>query len=284
VFAVHLHGLVAALLGARALHSLGVGPRVYYSPHQIFDGRMRSAARLAGYALGMFGMQQPLRPIASNLAQARTLDCFGPGQTKVVEAEVAIPYFQVRKIEASRPLVVSLGRGQSVRDANRFVQLAVLLSSGHLDIGFQWLASGATQSDPKLAAAGIDQIRCASDGDLAAGLANAWIYAHAGRGEGHPLAVPSAMAVGLPCVLIDTPQHRTLVSHGVNGFLCRSHTDVLQFIALLVDHPTLRQQLGRAAREEAQRRFGAQRFRSSLLEAYDICLDDREALSTLTQT
>jgi glycosyltransferase involved in cell wall biosynthesis len=76
------------------------------------------------------------------------------------------------------------------------------------------------------------------------------------------------MAVGLPCVVADTPLHRGIVQHGETGFLCRSERAMIERIAALLDDPGLRVRVGDAAREEARRRFAEHRFSASLLAAY----------------
>ena len=76
------------------------------------------------------------------------------------------------------------------------------------------------------------------------------------------------MAVGLPCVAMDSAQHREVIRDGETGFLCRTERDMMACIATLIDSPSLRARIGQAAREEAKRRFGRSKFNARLLAAY----------------
>ena len=80
----------------------------------------------------------------------------------------------------------------------------------------------------------------------------------------------SARMNGLPCVALDTPYHRGVITHGETGFLCRDEHAIVQCIAELIDSPLLRRRIGQAAREEARERFSALKFRDALFAAYEL--------------
>jgi GalNAc-alpha-(1->4)-GalNAc-alpha-(1->3)-diNAcBac-PP-undecaprenol alpha-1,4-N-acetyl-D-galactosaminyltransferase len=84
------------------------------------------------------------------------------------------------------------------------------------------------------------------------------LYARAGlfvipsRSEGFPNALCEAMAAGVPCVSFDfVAGPRDIIQHGVDGWLVPDGdvAALAQKIDYLIDHPTLRTQLGVAAQE-----------------------------------
>ena len=91
--------------------------------------------------------------------------------------------------------------------------------------------------------------------DLARAYASSDIFVFPSRTETFGNVTLEAMASGLPTVCADAPGSDALVRSGRTGFLLDG-TDVDQFarsIATLVYDPDLRQRMGLAAREEAER-------------------------------
>jgi glycosyltransferase involved in cell wall biosynthesis len=119
-----------------------------------------------------------------------------------------------------------------------------------------------------LTAANVGVLDARNESEHASRLAAGWIYIALGGTRGFPLFLAQAMAAGLPCVATDCPQHQEVIRDGETGFLCQSERDMIGRIAMLVDCPTLRARIGKAAREEAKRRFGEARFNANLLAAY----------------
>jgi len=76
------------------------------------------------------------------------------------------------------------------------------------------------------------------------------------------------MAAGVPCLVSDTLAHRALVRHGETGFVCTSERDVREKLILLLRDARERQQIGQAARAEAERRFTSTHFERAILRAY----------------
>jgi len=59
-------------------------------------------------------------------------------------------------------------------------------------------------------------------------------------------------ACGIPCVAQSTEQYREWVDEGENGFLCTRPRDWTRSLDALVGDPTLRERMGRAARQKAR--------------------------------
>jgi glycosyltransferase involved in cell wall biosynthesis len=170
--------------------------------------------------------------------------------------------------EAPHPLIITGSRSHDAHRVELFAQLAVLLSGEDLRISFNWIGAVDTESRQRLAAANVGVYDVGNDSRRSSRLAAAWIYLALGGTRGFPLSLAEAMAAGLPCVATDCPQHREAIRDGKTGFLCRSERDMIERIARLIDSPILRARIGKAAREEARRRFGESRFSASLLAAY----------------
>lgn len=75
--------------------------------------------------------------------------------------------------------------------------------------------------------------------------------------------VTEAMASGLPVVADDRGGPKEQIEHGVDGFLCKTDTEFVEHITRLVSHPTLRYEMGMAARKKAVERFGLPNIRAT---------------------
>ncbi|HQR51843.1 MAG TPA: glycosyltransferase [Burkholderiales bacterium] len=264
--AVHLHGLLPCLVGAGAVRSARLQLPILYSPHGSRSlGSMRTMGVLAPSLIRP--LIRPL-PHAAIVTVPREAFAFEKWESvAVVENPVAEVFHKVRRHEARQPLIVTGGRGQDRRGVARFAQFAVLLG-GDLRVGFNWLGTVDASVRQRLTAANVAVFDVTSEQECASRLASAWIYAAPGATRGFPLFLARAMAVGLPCVVADSPHHRGVIRHGETGFLCRSERAMLERIATLLDNPGLRARIGAAARDEARSRFGEHRFSASLLAAY----------------
>jgi glycosyltransferase involved in cell wall biosynthesis len=266
--AVHLHGILPGFAGAWALRRVRCEAPVYFSPHA---SRSLSWNRWIGsVALRLFrGMLGAARSSAIINISDDTPAFNGWQSTDVVESPVSDAYFNVVRNEAPQPLIVTGGRIQSTRNEELFAQLAVLLGGTDLGIVFHWIGSIAPQSRRRLAAANVIAFDLTSDLECASRLALGWLYVAPGATRGFPLFLIEAMASGLPCVVLDCPQHRVLIRDGVTGFLCATEREMLNRIAELVDSQSLRESIGATARMEVRRRFSTSQFDAKLLAAYD---------------
>jgi glycosyltransferase involved in cell wall biosynthesis len=265
--AVHLHGLLPCLVGAYAVRTAGSPVPIFYSPHGSRSlGKAQGMRALARLVVGLV-LRPARRAAIVNLPQeTREFDRWKSAE--LVESPVDEVFLGVSRSEARHPLIVTGGRSQSVRSAELFAQLAVLLSGEDLRISFNWLGSVDPVSCVRLNAAGVGVFDVASDAEYASRLAAGWVYLAMGGTRGFPLFLVQAMAAGLPCVALDCPQHRAVIRDGETGFLCASEPDMIDRLAGLVDSPALRARIGGAARQEARQRFGLSRFGAKLLAAY----------------
>lgn len=273
VKAVHLHGFLPSLIGSYVARSIGLDVPMYYSPHgsKSLDSLRRVGDLMLWSLRPVIGSLRDLRAITSLAQEARVLHTQTETQSiDVAESPVADAFFEVERHEVPHPLIVTGSRVHDPRAAELFAQLAVLLSDKALRLSFNWIGHTDQNSLVRLSAADVSVHDVRQDADLASRLAAGWIYLAPGRTRGFPVFLAEAMAVGLPCVAIDTPDHRDIIRHGETGFLCRNEEEILHSIAQLIDLPALRAEIGEAARASAKRRFSEARFRDSLMSAYDL--------------
>jgi glycosyltransferase involved in cell wall biosynthesis len=273
---VQLHGLLPCLIGAWVARRSGIEVALHYSPHgSTSRGPLASAGTLLRW-IAWPGV--PQRPALATLAAEGQAEATPPRHpVDLVESPVSAEFFAAARNEARRPLVVTGNHINNPRSAELFAQLAVLLGGEDLGLGFNWVGTVDHGSMVRLKAAqvGVFQARTASE--RASRLAAGWVYLAPGGTSGFPSLLVEAMAVGLPCVAVDTPYHRDVIRHGETGYLCRTEQEIVHCIAQLIDSQELRLQIGQAAREEAQQRFGETTFRDSLFAAYDLPIESGPA-------
>ncbi len=247
---VHLYGRLPTLIGTWVARRAGVTVAWHYPS----GGAGSSPAALA-------------HPGASEFKAP------SPDSLALMERPVSPQFFSVPRVESRRPLVVTGSHFADPRSADLFAQLAVLLGGEDLGLAFNWLGTVDEPTRLRLKAAQVGVFRVDTAGERASRLSSGWVYLAPGGDRGFPSHLVEAMAVGLPCVAVDTPDHREIIRHGEDGYLCRTPEEIVSCIAPLIDSPELRLRIGLAARQSVEQRFGEARFRDALLSAYQLPLD-----------
>lgn len=271
--AVHLHGFMPSLLAPYAMRSQGVEVPIFHTPHasKALLGPARAVSHMLWWSTRpLLGRPRTDRGVANIATDARRWSSMSRGTADVVESPVAQDFFDVARREAARPLVVTGSKLENRRSAELLSQLAVLMSAGEDDVSFHWIGATEPMSLHRLSAAGVGVADVPDDAERAQHLAAGWLYFAPGGSRGFPLCLVEAMAVGLPCIAMDTPYHRDFIVDGETGFLCSDIKDVVRRTTQLVASRALRQDLGGAAREAARERFSDARFRDSLFAVYDL--------------
>lgn len=87
------------------------------------------------------------------------------------------------------------------------------------------------------------------------------IFVATSKREGHPKALIEAMSCGLPCISVAAPGLRNLVSHEHNGLLVEDTPQAIAHaISRVIDDPSLRERLGRNARQFVTDHFDVRRI------------------------
>lgn len=238
---VHLYGLLPRLVGTWMARRAGIAIALQHAPYKwAAAGQVSPPAATSHH------------PIAR------------------VERPVSAEFFSAPRREARHPLIVTGSHTSSPRSADLFAQLAVLLGGEDLGLAFNWIGSVDQASRLRLKAAQVGVFPADTVAEWASRLATGWVYLAPGGDAGFPSLLVEAMAVGLPCVAVDTPDHRGVIRHGENGYLCRTAEEIVNCIAPLIDSAELRCKIGQAARRDIEERFDATRFREALFAAYHL--------------
>jgi glycosyltransferase involved in cell wall biosynthesis len=96
------------------------------------------------------------------------------------------------------------------------------------------------------------------------------VFAHGALHEAAGIVLIEAMASGCPVVCTDAGGPAEYVQNGTTGFVVpvRDAESMAAKIGWLLDHPSAREQFGRAARNLAMNRFGRERMIRELIEVY----------------
>ncbi|WP_295645587.1 glycosyltransferase [uncultured Methylibium sp.] len=270
--AVHLHGFTALTIGSAIARREAGDARLYFSPHLLraLGATAPLLRALPGGWLRHSGLLDGQRMIVNRLEEAYTLHQLTRQPMQVVESAVAPAYFDAATSESRHPLIVTGSQRDDRRGVELFAQLAVLLSGSDLRLSFNWIGRLGAASVARLKAANVGYFEIDDDAAIAARLAAGWVFLAPGDSPGFPAFLAQAMAMGLPCVAMESPEHTDLLRDRETGFLCRSDVEAMERIARLIDEPLLRRQIGQAARREAQSRFSPESFRGSLYAAYEL--------------
>ena len=279
LYAVHLHGMGACLLGSRALVGSQLQSRVVYSPHV-------AASSWRAALLGRFWQSRldvtRCAAVTASLVEAQPLSKLLNRSADVLPLTVGEAYFNAVRLEAPRPSVVADGSGPDAVDA--VSRLSVLLNGRDARVPISWLGAPQTRARAQLEASGVEVLDIQNDAKKAQSLARASAFLHLSSSPNLPVAVAQAMAVGVPCLVSDTPPHRALICHGENGYICTSERDLLEKLVLLLRDPAERRHIGNAARTEAARRFQWRHFERALLRAYGFSGGKLNALPPAVQS
>lgn len=270
--AVHLHGFTALTVGGVIARREAAGAEVFFSPHLLraLGPESPLLRALPGGWLGRTRLLDGQRMIVNRLEEAYTLHQLTHEPMQVVESAVAPAYFDATTAESRHPLIVTGSHRDDRRGVELFAQLAVLLSGGELRLSFNWIGRLGPASAARLKAANVGYFETADDAEIASRLASGWLFLAPGDSPGFPAFLARAMAMGLPCVAMTSPEHTDLLRDRETGFLSGNDVEAMERIARLIDEPLLRRQIGQAARREAQSRFSPESFRGSLYAAYRI--------------
>jgi Glycosyl transferases group 1 len=266
---VHLHGVLPVLGASRVLRRhAGPNMDVCFSPH---GSRAIGPWRVIGASLlrGLHAVQA--RTIATLPSESDVLATLTEASIELVEGAVADAFFATPRHEAAEPLVLGSATFAPTGGAELFAQLAVLFDAHRPLHKFEWIGQVSAPTEARLQAARVgrpDEPDEPDDALRAERVAAAWVYIAPAPSRGFPLGLAEAMAAGLPCIALDTPQHRDLINHGQTGLLCRNLDEFMFRVELLLASRALRERLGQAARRMALRRFTHQRLRRRVLNAY----------------
>ncbi|TXG84716.1 MAG: glycosyltransferase family 1 protein [Sphingomonadales bacterium] len=179
--------------------------------------------------------------------------------------------------DTARPMVVQTCRMLADKGVREFIAAARQLRSSHPEARFV-LVGAPDPGNPTTIP--IEELETAvrqgdvewwgERSDIPEILARATVYVLASYREGLSKALIEAAAAGLPLVTTDTTGCRDVVRDGENGLLVppRDAGALAVAIARLLDDPELRERLGKAARADAEARYGIDGIIAAQLALY----------------
>jgi glycosyltransferase involved in cell wall biosynthesis len=92
------------------------------------------------------------------------------------------------------------------------------------------------------------------------------------------------MACGIPALVSPVGASAQIVVHGETGFHCRSDTDWVRYLCLLIKDPKLRQQMGQAARTHVEKRYSVRCLLPRIVEVFEQVSELRRATAPATSS
>lgn len=300
---IHLHSSRAGLLGRVVAALVGGRERVVYSPHCFSFERTDIDPLRRGLYLQL---ERAALRLGRNLllvsdSEGRTARALLPGcRTAVVHNRVTVPpagtpadslsdspsdspsdpsSYSLSDSSSAPPsgeqTVIHIGRIASQKRPALFSEVAVLVAGEQEEVRFRWIGDGdRTALDPIVEVTGWlgqDQVRSE--------IARAQLVLFTSAGEGLPMALLEAQALGTPVVASPVAGVEDLVQHGRTGLLAETAADLARTVlALLADEGT-RRRLARNATEQVRRDFAADRLGPDSLTAYQMLLTDKDTPS-----
>jgi Glycosyltransferase len=99
-------------------------------------------------------------------------------------------------------------------------------------------------------------------------MAGSDIFLHPTRWDGLSYALLEAMALKKPVVASDIAPNRSVIKHGVTGFLAKSADEMIQYTRLLVNDPVLRRKIGETAYDFIKQNNNIKAFAESYATIY----------------
>jgi glycosyl transferase family 1 len=270
IYAVHLHGAVACLLGSRALrgsllkNSVPLQTRLLLSPQLAEFGPWMSA--IIGRLLKAELVPLHCGTVIASPGEAHVVSRLLERSAEVLPPVVDAVFFQVQRQDAERPGVLAGGSGIDAVDG--VSRLAVLLNGREERVPLSWLGPVSRSERAQLEAAGVQVFDAEDDAGSARLLSAAAAYLRLSQTNGPLRPVAQAMAAGVPCLASDTLGHRAIIRHGETGFICAGDLDFIEKLIVLLRDAAERERIGQAARAEAARAFTQRHFETAVLRAY----------------
>lgn len=270
LYAVHLHGARACLLGSRALRATPLKASGSLKTRLLFSPHLGHLTPWTGALVGRL-LKAELAPLhagvlMARLGEAHVLSTLLERSAEVVPPAVDPLFFHVERDNAGGSLVLAGGNGNEAVDG--VSRLAVLLNGRAPRVPFAWLGAASRAERAHLEAAGVRLFDREDEAGTARLLSRAAAYVHLSQTTTQLQAVAQAMAAGVPCLTSDTLVHRAIVRHGETGFVCAGDLDFIEKLVLLLRDPAERERMGAAARAEAGRSFTQRHFETAVLRAY----------------
>lgn len=280
---VHHITIKPVLWGTVAARLAGV-PRVVNAVSGmgfLFTGGRTRAARV-GRALYRACLRHPDMTVIVQNAEDRALfeaERLAPpaSLTLIPGSGVDLAAFHPAAVRARPPIVIQVSRMLADKGVREFIAAAAQLRPAHESARFVLVGAPDPGNPSTLTVAELETAALTGAvewwgerGDIAAILADATIFVLPSYREGLPKALIEAAAAALPLVSTDTSGCREVVRNGVTGLLVpvADAPSLGAAIATLLADPARAAAMGRAARADAEARFGLDHIIAAQLALY----------------
>jgi glycosyltransferase involved in cell wall biosynthesis len=188
--------------------------------------------------------------------------------------EVIYNSFRLRNVQndpGEKRVVLTLGHVTDYKNPKLWLQVAEKVTKLYNDVYFLWLGDGDLLSIFQKKCIDNRQIEFAGHkANVDAFYRNAYVYFQPSIKESLGISVLDAMSVGIPTIVSAAEGLPETTDHAISGYICSSN-DVDEYagyiLSLLNDH-NLRNQMGKSARERAEKYFSPAHQEKSLLSLY----------------
>jgi glycosyltransferase involved in cell wall biosynthesis len=228
---------------------------------------------------GWLSASLPRNQISNSHAAARQINkngpLFRPKNLRVVSNGLDMDRFRDDPLPVTRPhLILGVGSLVSFKRWDRLVRVGQELKGRGVCCVIQIAGDGPMRGELEALAYNLgvaDMVRFLGQrSDIADLIARARVIVHTSDSEGTPNAVMEAMASGRPVVATDAGDVDRLIQDRVTGFVIRrdDQEGLLARVIEIVADDSLAVQLGRAARDYAQKEFGLSRLVERTFDVY----------------
>lgn len=287
---VHLHSSRAGLLGRWVALLSGYRRRALYSPHAYAFAYAHHSTpkRLALWALELAGYVAGRRLVLNSASEQRIARRWFPGSLTAVlpnAVDVAGLRRLPRRVDEQHPSFAHVGRIAPAKDPALFAEVASRvaerLSGTVITPQARWLGEGdRSELGPHADLVAVSGWLTPSE--LRRELATVSVLLFTSRGEGMPMAVLEAQAIGLPVVASRVTGVVDLITDEQTGLLAESADELTDALVRVLTDPGLATRLGAAAAAQADE-FDRSRTAQRSLDAYQTLVPAVAALESAAE-
>jgi glycosyltransferase involved in cell wall biosynthesis len=257
---IHAHSAKGGFLGRLAAKITNT--KVIYTPHAFSFLSFVGAKRMAFFILEIMARKWTTLLLAISYSEAnRAIHEVGlpAAKVKTILNSIPVTVNSAIHIEKPGPLKIRMiGRLTYQKNPLLFLEIAKRLLTKYPHLEFALLGAGihdhlTDEMNKFLVQNSIqDKVRIEQWGNASTSktfLQDTDIYVMTSIFEGLPFSLLEAMLAGIPCVVTRVDGNTDVIQNNENGFSCFTAEEFCEKIELLINSETLRNQIGRAARQ-----------------------------------
>lgn len=268
---IHFHSSWAGFIGRISSYNPRI-KKTFYSPHG-YSFLRTDVGRIPKFAFksieGLLSKYSSTVTIAYGSAEYAIAKKIGDKQVRFAkhysEFQNEMRQEPEVKRDSSHLRILTIGRISAAKRPDRFAYLAGKFAGQHLWI---WVGEGERKRF-KFEGSGITVTGWLGRLEVGQQMAKGDLFLLLSDWEGLPFSAIDALSFGLPIILWEFPGAVDLVDDGVNGFICKSLSEVEQRVLEITRDFDLRQRLGRASQSKGEKEFSRAAFESGWRSLYE---------------